>query len=268
MLGAVVPTFNLPGIERLRFTPEALAGIFLGKITQWNDPAIAKENPGVKLPDAPIVPVHRSDGSGTTYVFTDYLSKVSPEWQKAVGKGTAVNWPVGLGGKGNEGVAGLVKQTPNSIGYVELVYAVQNKLPYGDVRNRAGKFVQPTPRQRDRGRRGGRRQHARRLPRVDHRPGRRRTPTRSRASPGCSFRRASPTPRRAPRSRSSSSGCSPTARRSRPRSICAAPRRSSSWSAKPSSRSPWGPTSRRQVSLVGRPPLPPFGPSHGSGYRG
>ena len=141
-LGAVVPTFNLPGIEKLHFSPEALAGIFLGKITQWNDAAIAKENPDVKLPNASIVPIHRSDGSGTTYVFTDYLSKVSPEWQKAAGKGTAVSWPVGLGGKGNEGVAGLVKLTPNAIGYVELIYAVQTKLPYGDVRNRSGKWVQ------------------------------------------------------------------------------------------------------------------------------
>jgi len=142
VLGAVVPTFNLPGIERLRFTPEALAAIFLGKVTKWDDPAIAEANPGVKLPSQALVPVHRSDGSGTTYIFTDYLSKVSPEWQKTVGRNTSVNWPVGLGGKGNEGVAGLVKQTPNSIGYVELIYALQNKLPYGDVRNRAGKFVQ------------------------------------------------------------------------------------------------------------------------------
>ena len=143
-LGAVVPTFNLPGVEHLRFTPEAIAGIFLGTITHWNDPALTKENPGVALPAAAIVPMHRSDGSGTTYIFTDYLAKVSPEWQQRVGRGTSVNWPVGLGGKGNEGVAGLVKQTPNAIGYVELIYAVQNKLPYGDVRNRSGKFVQAT----------------------------------------------------------------------------------------------------------------------------
>jgi len=144
VLGAVVPTFNLPGIERLHFTPDALAGVFLGKITHWNDPAIAKENPGAALPAAAIVPIHRSDGSGTTYIFTDYLAKVSPEWQKGVGRGTSVNWPVGLGGKGNEGVAGLVKQTPNALGYVELIYALQNKLPYGDVRNRSGRFVQAT----------------------------------------------------------------------------------------------------------------------------
>ncbi len=141
-LGAVVPTFNLAGVDHLRFTSEALAGIFLGKITHWNDPAIAKENPGATLPAVAIVPIHRSDGSGTTYIFTDYLAKVSSDWQQAVGKGTSVNWPVGLGGKGNEGVAGLVKQTPNAIGYVELIYAAQNKLPYGDVRNRSGRFVQ------------------------------------------------------------------------------------------------------------------------------
>ena len=142
VLGAVVPTFNLAGIEALRFTPEALAGIFLGKITRWDDAVLAEANPGVKLPGQAIVPVHRSDGSGTTYVFTDYLTKVSPEWSSSVGKGTAVNWPVGIGGKGNEGVTGLVKQTPNTIGYVELVYAVQNKLPVGAVKNRGGRFVQ------------------------------------------------------------------------------------------------------------------------------
>ena len=142
VLGAVVPTFNLAGIEALHFTPEALAGIFLGKITRWDDAVLAEANPGVKLPGQAIVPVHRSDGSGTTYVFTDYLTKVSPEWSSSVGKGTAVNWPVGIGGKGNEGVTGLVKQTPNTIGYVELVYAVQNKLPVGAVKNRGGRFVQ------------------------------------------------------------------------------------------------------------------------------
>jgi phosphate transport system substrate-binding protein len=144
VLGAVVATYNLPGVDTLRLTSDALAGIFLGKITMWNDPALAKENPGVKFPAEPIVPVHRSDGSGTTYVFVDYLSKVSAEWAKSVGKSTSVAWPVGLGGKGNEGVTGLVKQTPNAIGYVELVYAVQNKLPYAEIRNRAGRFVVPT----------------------------------------------------------------------------------------------------------------------------
>src|SRR5499433_3415861 len=144
VLGAVVPTYNLSGVEKLRFTPEAIAGIFLGKITHWNDPAIAKENPDVKLPAAAIVPIHRSDGSGTTYIFTDYLSKVSEEWKSAVGRGTSVNWPVGLGGKGNEGVAGLVKNAPGALGYVELAYAITNKLPAGAVKNQAGKFVEAT----------------------------------------------------------------------------------------------------------------------------
>jgi len=144
VLGAVVATYNVAGVDKLRLTPEALAGIFLGKITMWNDPALVKENPGVALPAQPIVPVHRSDGSGTTYVFVDYLSKVSPEWSKNVGRSTSVAWPVGLGGKGNEGVTGLVKQTPNAIGYVELVYAVQNKLSYADIKNRAGTFASPT----------------------------------------------------------------------------------------------------------------------------
>ncbi len=142
VLGAAVPTYNIPGVsQELKFGPEALAGLFLGKITKWNDPEIAKANPGVNLPGNDIVVVHRSDGSGTTYIWTDYLSKVSEEWKNKVGKGTSVNWPVGLGGKGNEGVAGLIKQTPNSIGYVELIYAIQNKLPYGRVRNAAGDFV-------------------------------------------------------------------------------------------------------------------------------
>ena len=142
VLGADVPTYNIPGVTgELNFTPEALAGIFLGKVTKWNDPAIAGANRGVNLPAADIVVIHRSDGSGTTYIWADYLSKVSEEWKTRVGKGTSVNWPVGLGGKGNEGVSGLVKQTPNSIGYVELIYAVQNNLPYGRVRNSSGSFV-------------------------------------------------------------------------------------------------------------------------------
>jgi len=142
VIGAVVPTYNVEGVtEPLRFTPAALAGIFLGTITKWNDPAIAKSNPGVRLPSADILVVHRSDGSGTTYVWTDYLSKVSETWKTKVGRNTSVNWPVGLGGKGNEGVAGLVKQTPDSVGYVELIYAVQNKLPYGLVQNASGEFV-------------------------------------------------------------------------------------------------------------------------------
>jgi phosphate transport system substrate-binding protein len=145
VLGAVIPTYTLSDVsETLKFTPDALAGIFLGKVTKWNDAAIASANPGVKLPAAEIVVVHRSDGSGTTYVWTDYLSKVSKEWAAGPGKNTSVNWPVGLGGKGNEGVAGLVKQTANSIGYVEMIYAVQNKMPLGYVKNAAGNFVQPS----------------------------------------------------------------------------------------------------------------------------
>jgi phosphate transport system substrate-binding protein len=142
VLGAVVPTYNVPGLNAaLNFTPEALAGIYLGKITRWNDPAISGANKGVNLPAQDIVVIHRSDGSGTTYVWTDYLSKVSDEWKSKVSKSTSVNWPVGLGGKGNEGVTGLIKQTPDSIGYVELIYAVQNNVPYGAVKNSAGSFI-------------------------------------------------------------------------------------------------------------------------------
>ncbi len=142
VLGAVVPIYNLPGVsQELKFSPDALAGIYLGKITKWNDPYIAKDNPGVKLPDTEITVTHRSDGSGTTYVFTDYLSKVSSEWKSGTGTGTAVSWPKGLGGKGNEAVAGLVRQLPGSIGYVELIYALQNKIPFGTVRNSSGQFV-------------------------------------------------------------------------------------------------------------------------------
>ena len=142
VLGADVPAYNVPGISgEIKFTPEALAGIFLGKIQNWNDPAIAKVNPGVNFPNQSIIVVHRSDGSGTTYIFTDYLSKVSKEWETMVGKGTSVKWPVGLGGKGNEGVAGQVRQLQGSIGYVELIYAVENKITYGSVRNAAGNFV-------------------------------------------------------------------------------------------------------------------------------
>ena len=142
VLGAVVPTYNINGVSvSLNFTPEALAGIFLGRITKWNDPAIAAANKGVNLPAEDIVVVHRSDGSGTTYVFTDYLSKVSDDWKNKVGKGTSVNWPAGLGGKGNEGVTGLIKQTPNSIGYVELIYAAKNNVAYGAVKNADGVFL-------------------------------------------------------------------------------------------------------------------------------
>src|SRR5271157_2154498 len=142
VLGAVVPTYNVPGVSgALNFTPQALAGIFLGKITKWNDPEISGANKGVNLPANDIVVIHRSDGSGTTYVWTDFLSKVSDEWKGKVSKGTSVNWPVGLGGKGNEGVTGLIKQTPNAIGYVELIYAAQNNIPYGAVKNSSGTFV-------------------------------------------------------------------------------------------------------------------------------
>jgi phosphate transport system substrate-binding protein len=142
VLGADVPSYNLPGIQaELNFTPEALAAIFMGTVNKWNDPLLTKANPGINLPSDNIVVVHRSDGSGTTYVWTDYLSKISEEWRSKVGKGTSVNWPVGLGGKGNEGVSGLISLTPDSIGYIELIYAVQNHLAYGRVRNSSGNFI-------------------------------------------------------------------------------------------------------------------------------
>ena len=145
VLGAVVPAYNLPGVTaELNFTPNALAGIFLGTITRWNDPELTRANPSVKLPDHELVVVHRSDGSGTTYCWVDYLAKVSPEWKEKVGVGTSVNWPVGLGGKGNEGVSGQIKLTEYSIGYVELIYAVHNNLTYGSVRNSSGNFVKAT----------------------------------------------------------------------------------------------------------------------------
>lgn len=146
VMGAVVPTYNIPGVTaELNFTGEALAGIFLGKIKKWNDPAIASANPDVKLPADEIVVVHRSDGSGTTFVFTDYLAKISPEWKAGPGAAPAISWPVGLGGKGSEGVIGLVKQTANSLGYAEMIYAIQNNMTAGLVRNAAGKFVKATP---------------------------------------------------------------------------------------------------------------------------
>ncbi|MDP8980864.1 MAG: phosphate ABC transporter substrate-binding protein PstS [Acidobacteriota bacterium] len=142
VMGADVPTYNLPGVtKQLRFSGETLAAIFLGQVKKWNDAKIKADNPGVSLPDAEITVVHRSEGSGTTFIWTDYLSKVSSEWKSKVGAGASVNWPVGLGGKGNEGVSGLVKQTPNSIGYVELIYAVSNKMAYGSVKNSAGNYV-------------------------------------------------------------------------------------------------------------------------------
>jgi len=143
VLGAVVITYNLQGLSKpLRFSPEVIADIFLGKIKKWNDPKIAADNPGVTLPTADITVVHRSDGSGTSAVFTDYLSKVSPEWKEKVGAGVSPSWPTGIGGKGNEGVTGQVKQTPNTIGYVELAYAVQNKLPVAQVKNSSGNFIE------------------------------------------------------------------------------------------------------------------------------
>jgi phosphate transport system substrate-binding protein len=142
VLGAVVPVYNIPGVDaELKFAGPLLADIFMGKVSKWNDAAIAKLNPGVSLPGSDITVVHRSDGSGTTYIFADYLGKVSPDWKKAVGIATSVNWPTGVGGKGNEGVAGLVKQTPGAIGYVELIYALQNKIDFGTVQNMAGEFV-------------------------------------------------------------------------------------------------------------------------------
>jgi phosphate transport system substrate-binding protein len=142
--GAVVVTYNLTGDFQLKFAPDVMADIFLGKITKWNDRRISATNPGTRLPNMNITVVHRSDGSGTTFIFSDYLSKVSREWKEKVGTGTSLNWPAGLGGKGNPGVAGLVKQTPGSIGYVELIYALQNKMPYGAVKNKKGKFVTAT----------------------------------------------------------------------------------------------------------------------------
>jgi phosphate transport system substrate-binding protein len=142
--GADVVAYKLPGNPKLKLDADTIAGIFLGQIKKWNDPKITALNPDVKLPDQDIVVVHRSDGSGTTYIWTDYLSKISPEWKTKVGTNTSVNWPTGIGGKGNEGVSGQVKQTPGGVGYVELIYAVQNKMPYADVKNSSGEFVTPT----------------------------------------------------------------------------------------------------------------------------
>jgi phosphate transport system substrate-binding protein len=142
VMGAVVPAYNVPGVSgEVKFTPEVVAGIFLGKIQNWNDAAIAKANPGVNFPNLPIIVIYRSDGSGTTFIFTDYLSKISSDWNNDVGKGTSVKWKIGMGGKGNEGVAGQIRQLPGSIGYVELIYAVENKISYGSVKNAAGNFV-------------------------------------------------------------------------------------------------------------------------------
>ena len=141
VMGAVVPIFNVPGVSDLNFSPDVLADIYLNKIVNWNDPRIAKDNPGAHLPDQKIIVVHRSDGSGDSFIFTDYLSKVSKEWNDGPGKGSALNWPVGVGGKGNDGVAGLVRQLPGSIGYVTLVYAVQNHIAFGSLKNAAGNWV-------------------------------------------------------------------------------------------------------------------------------
>ena len=145
VLGAVVPVYNLAGLPDLKFTGPALANIYLGRIKKWNDPAIAQLNPGVNLPAQDITVVHRSEGSGTTFIFVDYLAKVSPEFRKTVGVNSAVNWPAGIGGKGNEGVSGLVSQTPGAIGYVELIYALQNKIAFASVQNAAGEFVKASP---------------------------------------------------------------------------------------------------------------------------
>ena len=144
VLGAVVPVFNVPGVGNIKFSGDVLADIYLGRISVWNDSRIAKDNPGVKLPGQKIIVVHRSDGSGTSFIFTDYLSKVSGEWSSGPGKGTSPSWPVGVGGKGNEGVAGLVRQLPGAIGYVELIYALQNNITYGEVRNASGHWVRAT----------------------------------------------------------------------------------------------------------------------------
>jgi phosphate transport system substrate-binding protein len=143
VLGAVVPVYNVPGVTKpLNFSGDVIADIYLGKITSWNDPRIAKDNPGVSLPGDSILPVYRSGSSGTTYIFTDFLSKVSPSWKYGPGTGTAIKWPTGIGQQGNEGVAGMVRQTKDSFGYVELIYAVQNKMSYGAVKNASGKFLQ------------------------------------------------------------------------------------------------------------------------------
>ena len=142
--GAVVMTYNLPGNPALKFDGQTIADIYLGKITKWNDPKIAASNPGTKLPDTDILVVHRADGSGTTFIFTDYLSKVSAEWKQKAGNNTSVSWPTGVGGKGNEGVSGQVKQTPGAIGYVELIYALQNKMSFAEIKNAAGQVVKPT----------------------------------------------------------------------------------------------------------------------------
>ncbi len=169
VLGAVVPVYNLPGVSKeLNFSGDVIADIYLGRISKWNDGRIAKDNPGVSLPDKAILPVYRSGSSGTTYIFTDFLSKVSPAWKSGPGTGTAIKWPTGIGQQGNEGVAGMVRQSPYSFGYVELIYAVQNKMSYGLVKNASGKFLKAS--HCGCYRRSGRRceEHACRLSRLDH----------------------------------------------------------------------------------------------------
>jgi phosphate transport system substrate-binding protein len=146
VLGAVVPVYNIPGVnQELKFSPDVIADMYLGKVTKWNDPRIAKDNPGVNLPDHAILPVYRSEGSGTTFIFTDFLSKVSPEFLSKVGRNASVRWPVGIGQKGNEGVAGMVRNSQYSFGYVELIYAVQNKMSFGVVKNSTGKWIKASP---------------------------------------------------------------------------------------------------------------------------
>ena len=167
VLGAVVPVFNVPGVKDLRFSPDVLADIYLGKISNWNDGRIAKDNPGAKMPDQKIIVVHRSDGSGTSFIWTDYLSKVSKDWANGPGKGSSPSWPVGVGGKGNEGVAGLVRQLPGAIGYVELIYALQNHMTFGAVQERGGELHYRIDRRRHRGR-GKRQADAGGLSRLDH----------------------------------------------------------------------------------------------------
>ncbi len=202
--GADVVTYNLPGAPQLRLDGRSIADIFLGKITKWNDPRLARQNPAVALPDWDIVVVHRADGSGTTYILADYLSSVSPEWEKQVGRGTAVKWPVGLGAKGNEGVTAQVKQMPGAIGYVELVYAAQNHLPFAGVKNAAGNYVAPsiasvTAALETAG-------HSRRISAFRWSIRRGRWPIRSRGRPGCWSIKSRATRPRARRSWSSSSG--------------------------------------------------------------
>ena len=228
VLGADVPSYNTPGVaEELSFTPDALAGIFLGKITHWNDPELVKTNPKVKLPASKIIVVHRSDGSGTTYVWADYLSKVSAQWKSQVGTSTAVNWPVGTGAKGNEGVSGLIKERPYSIGYVELIYAIQHKLPYGRVRNASGVWVKADSASVL----AAAEAVANKMPddfRVSITDPPARRPTLYPASRGCWYQTRSGTKRRGPSSSTSLNGCSHRAKTRHKLSLtCDSPKKSS-----------------------------------------